>query len=141
MLLFFPLPLNVSSLLPSPSLHTLSASPYWSGSAFIGGTYVATTEALNWTDTQLVDTGIVPYARGESILFDTSTSEGPNNGAYDLSVDNNVVGSMPRAWAPLVMGGSDEGRVLVLYQDSRGMIWMEDVVGGNNKTYQVIQFN
>lgn len=141
MWLFFPLPLNVSNLSPNPSIHTLSASPYWSGSATYGELVVATTESLNWTDTRLVDTGIVPYARGASVLFDTSTAEGPDSGAYSLSIDNNVAASMPRAWAPLVMGGNDAGRVLLLYQDTELSLQIADVVGGKNRTYQVIEAN
>ncbi|KAE9366574.1 hypothetical protein N431DRAFT_471620 [Stipitochalara longipes BDJ] len=129
LLLFFPLPKSLASLSPNPSLHILSATPYWSGKAPIpeSDSFVATDQRLNWTDTQLVDTGIVPYARGEAAIF-TGT---------DLDADEGVVDSMPRAWTPLLMEGGDAGRVVVVYQDSNLAIQIQDVVGGSGR-YQVI---
>jgi hypothetical protein len=49
--------------------------------------FYATDERLNWTDTTLVDTGIIPYARGATALY---TGTVP-------SANNCVVDSMPRA--------------------------------------------
>jgi hypothetical protein len=75
----------------------------------------------------LVDTGIVPYARGAAALFTGS----------DMSADNGVVNSMPRAWTPLLMEGNDAGRVAIVYQDSELAIQIADVIGGSGN-YQVI---
>lgn len=85
----------------------------------------------------LVDTGVVPYARGAAALFDDSMNEGNGQGGQSLSVGNGVVDSMPRAWTSLLMGGKDQGRVVVVYQDSELAIQIADVVSGNGQ-YQVI---
>lgn len=63
---------------------------------------------MNWTDTTLVDTSIVPR------------------------------GSMSRAWTPLLMEGKEEGRVVVVYQDNdQGAVRIADVVGGSGN-YEVM---
>jgi hypothetical protein len=142
MLLFFPLPNSISGLSPNPSLHILSATPYWSSRQLFAGSddlWYATDERLNWTDTTLVDTGVVPYARGAAALFDDSINEGKDQGGQSLSVGNGVDSSMPRAWTPLLLVGKDQGRVVVVYQDSDFAIQIADVVGGNGK-YQVVNY-
>jgi len=86
----------------------------------------------NAPNTQLVNTKIVPYARGAAALF---SGTGPT--VSDMSADNNVVDSMPRAWMPLLMEGIDAGRVVIVYQDSELASQIADVVGGSGN-YQVI---
>lgn len=132
MLLFFPLSPSLYGLTPNPSLHILSATPYWSGSALIPGTSsrIAPTEALNWNKTQHVDTGLVPYAGGFWALTNTSSA-----GGQDLTVGNGIVRTMPRAWCPLLMGASsrDMGKVMVFFQDNGRGIQVAEVGGGGGK--------
>jgi len=137
MFLFFPLPDDLYSLSPNPSLHMLSAKPYWSAKAPLADSFVATMFSLNWTDTQFDDTGVVPYANGASVLFN---SKG-NNGIPNVSVDNNIAETMPRAWTPLLVGGSDgqpPATVVVVYQDDQGLIHLSEVIAGQNGKYVVI---
>jgi hypothetical protein len=137
MFLFFPLPTSLNSLSPNPSLHTLSAEPYWNSNVPVGRSSVANKFSINWTDPYFEDTGVVPYASGPSALFgDEGTDAGP-----DLSVDNNIVQTMPRAWTPLLLDGSDDSpaaRVVVVYQDDKGAIQLSDVIGGKSGIYPVI---
>lgn len=83
--------------------------------------FYATQPRLNWTNSLLTDTGIVPYARGSAALFS----------GLDASVSNNIMNSMPRAWTPLFLQGKDTGRVVVVYQGTDLTIRIADVVGGS----------
>jgi hypothetical protein len=84
-----------------------------------------TANTLNWTAAVDIDTGIVPFALGESALSSPASVLGK-----PLSVDQGVDGALPRAWTPLALVGSQKGRVVVVYQteDGRG-VKVADVLG------------
>lgn len=126
--MLFPLPTNLTTTLPNPSIHLISTKSYQPISA-------------DWTEeTKVIDTGIVPYATGSEEMSETGLRA--VGAGMALTIGTGIELTMPRSWAPLYMEGIEKGRVVIFYLSEDGKsLKVGDVLGGSGaagNTYDVI---